>query len=505
MLEPLESPRLLYRTLQSSDITDDYLAFLNNKDITQYLEIRNQSHTAETVGQFILSVNSSTDTYLYGIFLRSSPNVHIGNIKIGPIDPVHQKADIGIVIGNATYWGKGYATECISFFTYYCFSKLGLNCLMAGCYEENVGSYRAFKKSMWSDLAFLSNQRRNISGQFTGEFLIRANKSDYAIFPDSKGCTLIGSGEYLSYTASRLIERGIPVLAVFAPRHYDNLQQQDLHDIGCEIINTDDIHSQVWRDKLFEFNRFALCFGPAWIFSNDIIDIYQGLMYNLNLIPIPQYLGGAHYTWQVMNKDFQGGAFIQQITKDVDRGRMLVSREYQIEPTSTEPQHYLDSIANVAYPLIDEFLSAAVVFPRYLGPYTDIDWSNSLYLPRLNTKINAWIDWSWTAEDIHSFCNSFGAPYCGAQTYLCENIITVTSLGYDNSITYHPYVSGIILRVNNDNSLLVSTRVGLITVAIKSDAPLPNRLVGRRLHTPYDVLEKSYMDITYSPLGLISP
>ena len=40
------------------------------------------------------------------------------------------------------------------------------------------------------------------------------------------------------------------------------------------------------------------------------------------------------------------------------------------------------------------------------------------YYPRLSTKINGWIDWSWKPENLERFINAFDEPYEGAKTYL---------------------------------------------------------------------------------------
>ena len=51
-----------------------------------------------------------------------------------------------LLVGDKNQWGKGYATEAIKSITNFAFDKLGLHKLTAGCYADNIGSIKSFKK-----------------------------------------------------------------------------------------------------------------------------------------------------------------------------------------------------------------------------------------------------------------------------------------------------------------------------------------------------------------------
>ena len=134
-------------TLDPETITPNYLQWLSDPLVNQYLEIRhNIPESVSALSEFVRSVNASDSTLMLGIF-SIRDNLHIGNIKVGPIDWVHRRADIGFLIGDKQYWGMGIATAAIKLLTNHCISNLGLKKLTAGCYEPNVGSYRALEKS----------------------------------------------------------------------------------------------------------------------------------------------------------------------------------------------------------------------------------------------------------------------------------------------------------------------------------------------------------------------
>jgi len=79
----------------------------------------------------------------YGIW--SNDGKHVGNIKIGPIDAHHFCGDIGFMIGNCDYWGRGIATAAIQVLTKYAFG-LGLKKITAGAYETNIGCIKALER-----------------------------------------------------------------------------------------------------------------------------------------------------------------------------------------------------------------------------------------------------------------------------------------------------------------------------------------------------------------------
>ncbi len=145
---PIVSSRLLLRTLTTEDVGERYLAWLRHPDVSRYLEIRFEPQTKEATTAYIQALNQSPDNLFLGIFLKDD-ETHIGNIKLGPIDPHHRRGDFAIVIGAREHWGKGYACEAIEALTAYAFDALELHKVTAGLYASNEGSRRAFLKAGW--------------------------------------------------------------------------------------------------------------------------------------------------------------------------------------------------------------------------------------------------------------------------------------------------------------------------------------------------------------------
>jgi RimJ/RimL family protein N-acetyltransferase len=142
----LTGERIILKDLTIEDITQDYVDWMNDPEVVQFTESRFESHTQESIKAFVNKCKKSQVDILFGIFSKSN-NLHLGNIKIGPISVYHKIADTGLIIGRKTYWGKGIATEAIQMLCNYAFDVLKIHKITASCYASNRGSKNAFLRA----------------------------------------------------------------------------------------------------------------------------------------------------------------------------------------------------------------------------------------------------------------------------------------------------------------------------------------------------------------------
>lgn len=142
----VEGERILLRDLRESDVGEAYLRWMNDPEVTHFLESRFERHTPESLRGFVARHARDPGHRLFAITLRQGGR-HIGNLKLGPIEERHRRAEIGLLVGERDCWGKGFATEAISLATEYAFRELGLRKVTAGCYAPNEGSLRAFRRA----------------------------------------------------------------------------------------------------------------------------------------------------------------------------------------------------------------------------------------------------------------------------------------------------------------------------------------------------------------------
>lgn len=138
---PIVGAKVQLLSINENLVTSEYVSWLNDSKINKYLETRHLVSTVETQRQFLEVINESTDTLIYGIFCEG---VFIGTIKAGPVNNNYRTAEIGLLIGNAHFWGRGIATESIELLSNEVRKIFDLRKLTAGAYEANIGSIKAF-------------------------------------------------------------------------------------------------------------------------------------------------------------------------------------------------------------------------------------------------------------------------------------------------------------------------------------------------------------------------
>ena len=138
---------IVLKSLKEEDITEDYINWMNDSEITRYTEQRFEKHDFKSISSFVRKMSMSEKNLLLGIFFN---NKHIGSIKIGSINLFHNTAELSFLIGNKNFWRKGVATLAIKMALNICFKKLNLYKITAGVYAENIASIRALERNGFS-------------------------------------------------------------------------------------------------------------------------------------------------------------------------------------------------------------------------------------------------------------------------------------------------------------------------------------------------------------------
>ena len=145
----IEGKKIYLRAADVSDATDVYVSWLNDPEVNQYLEIRFSTHTIADARAYITKYTNDENTLLLAI-IRKDTNTHIGNIKLGPINPHHKYAEMALMIGDKSSWSRGFASEAITLLAQYAFTMLGVHKIIAGAYRNNIGSIKVFQKCGFS-------------------------------------------------------------------------------------------------------------------------------------------------------------------------------------------------------------------------------------------------------------------------------------------------------------------------------------------------------------------
>lgn len=153
----IEGKKIYLREVRLEDVNDDYYRWMNDKEITDYTESRFRPHSMEQLKDYVTRIHDQSNSVFMAIVDKNT-NKHIGNIKVGNINWIHRIGDVGIIIGEKNFWGRGYGSEAIELLAEYAFNKLNLHKLWAGCYVVNKGSIVAFKKVGFIEEGVLKKQ-----------------------------------------------------------------------------------------------------------------------------------------------------------------------------------------------------------------------------------------------------------------------------------------------------------------------------------------------------------
>ena len=129
--------------IKLTDISYDWVSWLNDKVVTKYSGKSFKRHTIKSQKIFLKNKLKSKDCLLFGIFLS---NKHLGNIELSNISKEHKNCEIRYFIGNKDYWNKGIGAASINKVAKTAFNILKLQKIYAFTYANNLPSQKVLKK-----------------------------------------------------------------------------------------------------------------------------------------------------------------------------------------------------------------------------------------------------------------------------------------------------------------------------------------------------------------------
>lgn len=145
MIPFIVGKQIYLRPLEHEDLNEEYLGWLNDSEVSRYLESGIFPYTRDGLERFYKQVAGSSDQIILAIEDKRT-GLHIGNVKLGPISWVHRRAALGILIGDKDFWGKGIGTEATRLMVEYGFFRLNLARIELGVCAEHKAAVRVYEK-----------------------------------------------------------------------------------------------------------------------------------------------------------------------------------------------------------------------------------------------------------------------------------------------------------------------------------------------------------------------
>ena len=147
----IELDRFFLRTLKESDVSADYLSWFEDDRVKAYISFASKARTKQELVEYVNIKNSSKTALLFGVFTKIELK-HVGNIKYEPIELAKKTAEMGILIGDVNWRGRGVGPEVILGSSEWLRNSLGLNSITLGVRSDNSPAISAYKK-----LGFMSD------------------------------------------------------------------------------------------------------------------------------------------------------------------------------------------------------------------------------------------------------------------------------------------------------------------------------------------------------------
>jgi methionyl-tRNA formyltransferase len=297
---------------------------------------------------------------------------------------------------------------------------------------------------------------------------------------------LVGSGQEMICYSELIREKRRNVVFLATSREtYNEVNKKHHLNLATNLISNDlELRREI---RNLENIEYILCFGIRWIISNRTL-LLADRWYNLNMIPIPKYLGGAHISWQILHSENIGAIVVQKLTARVDRGDIIFYRRFKYSENVRIPKDYfLENVQSFAKNV--ETISHILDSPK--ENIVKVDWSKSEYWPRLYTNVSGWLDWEMSGGDIEKFILAFSSPYSGALTKIGRKTRSLTNARFYPSKHRHSFDSGLVIRVDESkNQVFFATKDGTIQAHVEKLESAPIR-TGLRAYSPPRKIRKA--------------
>lgn len=130
------------RRIEREDIPT-FVRWFGDPDVREFLLLNRPISMAEEEQWFARQLQSR-DSEVFAI--ETTDGVHIGNTGLHDINWLHRNAEMGIVIGEKQYWGKGYGSDAARVLLRFAFDEMNLHRVQLTVYEDNVRAIRAYEK-----------------------------------------------------------------------------------------------------------------------------------------------------------------------------------------------------------------------------------------------------------------------------------------------------------------------------------------------------------------------
>jgi [ribosomal protein S5]-alanine N-acetyltransferase len=132
----IQTERLLINPFSEKYLSLQYVNWLNDPEVVRFSDQRRYKHSLESCREYWKSFTDSPNYFWAVVEMGDEPR-HIGNMNTY-VDKNNLIADIGILIGEKSVWGKGYGLEAWMAVCNYLLTDAKIRKITAGALSTNT-------------------------------------------------------------------------------------------------------------------------------------------------------------------------------------------------------------------------------------------------------------------------------------------------------------------------------------------------------------------------------
>src|SRR5215471_14020805 len=143
-----------YLSPMNINVAGKYTEWLNDLELTINLgPLYSRVLNVENETEFLKNLSKDQN---YSI-IDLETNELIGNCGFLEVDNLNQTGEVGIFIGNKSFWGKGYGTEALTLLLDYGFKALNLYNIQLRVFEFNKRGIKCYEKIGFKQIGIRRN------------------------------------------------------------------------------------------------------------------------------------------------------------------------------------------------------------------------------------------------------------------------------------------------------------------------------------------------------------
>lgn len=239
----------------------------------------------------------------------------------------------------------------------------------------------------------------------------------------------MGTPEFAVETLKALVENHYNVVAVVTQpdkavgRHQTEVQPSEVKKYALEhhlpVLQPEKMKDPEFVEALRSYQSNLQVVVAFRMLPEVVWDMPKYGTFNVHAALLPQYRGAAPINWAVINGETQTGVTTFFLDKDIDTGRVIMQKPFDI-PDTADVEYVYDGLMHLGAEICLEtiqLLMDADGYPESIPQEDLMGNMKRLYEAPKLFKNNCEIDWRLPSKRIYDFIRGL-SPYPGAWTTL---------------------------------------------------------------------------------------